>query len=83
MKNFFASKWGIVIAGICIGLIAAFLQFMGNPANMGFCMACFVRDIAGSIGFHQAGVVQYVRPEIIGILFGGKFNPGCVAQRKF
>ena len=83
MKNFFASKWGIVIAGICIGLIAAFLQFMGNPANMGFCMACFVRDIAGSIGLHKAGVVQYVRPEIIGILFGaliisvikGEFKP--------
>ncbi len=83
MKNFFASKWGIIIAGVFIGGIAAFLQYLGNPANMGFCMACFVRDIAGAIGLHKAGVVQYVRPEIIGILFGaliisvikGEFKP--------
>lgn len=83
MKNVFASKWGIVLAGIFIGGIAVFLQYMGNPANMGFCGACFIRDIAGSIGFHKAEVVQYVRPEIIGVLFGaliismikGEFKP--------
>ncbi len=70
MKNFFASRWGIIVAGLAIGVIASVLQKLGNPSNMGLCMACFERDIAGALGFHQAGVVQYVRPEIIGIIIG-------------
>jgi len=37
---------------------------------MGFCIACFLRDIAGALKLHSAGVVQYVRPEIIGIVAG-------------
>ncbi|HQA07083.1 MAG TPA: YedE family putative selenium transporter [Syntrophomonadaceae bacterium] len=63
-------KWFILIAGLCIGAIAAVLVKLGNPPNMGFCIACFQRDIAGALGLHRAGVVQYVRPEIIGLLFG-------------
>ena len=43
---------------------------MGNPANMGFCIACFYRDLAGSLGLHSAGVVQYARPEIMGLILG-------------
>lgn len=83
MKKIFSSNLGIVIAGGVIGIIAAVLQFMGNPPNMGFCMACFERDIAGALGFHSAAVVQYIRPEIIGIMLGAmvvamlkkEFNP--------
>ena len=37
---------------------------------MGFCIACFLRDIAGGIGLHRADVVQYIRPEIIGLVLG-------------
>ncbi|MBN1969801.1 MAG: YedE-related selenium metabolism membrane protein [Candidatus Delongbacteria bacterium] len=70
MKNFFSTRKGIIITGLVIGIIAATLQFFGNPANMGICVACFERDIAGAIGLHKAGVVQYIRPEIIGILLG-------------
>jgi YedE family putative selenium metabolism protein len=70
MKNFFASRWGIVLVGAAIGVIAALLQFWGNPGNMGVCVACFERDIAGAIGLHRAGVVQYIRPEIIGFVLG-------------
>jgi YedE family putative selenium metabolism protein len=33
-------------------------------------MACFTRDIAGALGLHNASVVQYIRPEIIGGLLG-------------
>ena len=33
----------IVIAGLIIGVIASLLVFFGNPANMGFCIACFLR----------------------------------------
>ena len=70
MKNIFASKWGIIIAGAIIGVIAVTLQYLGNPPNMGICMACFERDIAGALGLHQAKVVQYIRPELIGIVLG-------------
>lgn len=70
MKNVFATRWGIIGVGATIGVLAALLQFFGNPANMGVCVACFVRDITGSVGLHRAGVVQYMRPEIIGFVLG-------------
>lgn len=70
MKNIFSSNRGIIITGGMIGIIAALLQYYGNPPNMGFCMACFERDIAGAIGLHSAGAVQYIRPEIIGLVLG-------------
>jgi len=70
MKNLFATKKGIFAVGIFIGLIAVVLQKMGNPANMGVCVACFCRDIAGALGLHRAAVVQYMRPEIIGFVLG-------------
>lgn len=56
--------------GVIIGLIAVMLVYFGNPVNMGFCIACFIRDTAGGLGFHAAEPVQYVRPEIIGIILG-------------
>ncbi len=67
---FFASRRGIIVAGAVIGLLAAVLQKLGNPPNMGLCMACFYRDIAGALGLHRAPPVQYIRPEIIGLVFG-------------
>lgn len=60
----------IIIGGLCIGVIASLLVFFGNPANMGFCIACFLRDTAGALGLHRAGAVQYIRPEIIGLVLG-------------
>ncbi|MGB9499583.1 MAG: YedE family putative selenium transporter [Dissulfuribacterales bacterium] len=70
MKNLFATRWGIIGVGAFIGVIAALLQYWGNPGNMGICVACFVRDITGALGFHRASVVQYLRPEIIGFVMG-------------
>lgn len=61
---------GIVITGAVIGLIAVALVLLGNPKNMGFCIACFLRDITGAVGMHGAAKVQYVRPEIIGLVLG-------------
>jgi YedE family putative selenium metabolism protein len=37
---------------------------------MGFCIACFIRDTAGALGLHRADTVQYIRPEIIGLVLG-------------
>lgn len=60
----------IVIAGCMIGVISSLLVFLGNPANMGFCIACFLRDTSGALGLHRASAVQYIRPEIIGLVLG-------------
>ncbi|MDY6990463.1 MAG: YedE family putative selenium transporter [Thermodesulfobacteriota bacterium] len=70
MKNFLGTKWGIVSVGAFIGVVAPLLQKWGNPGNMGVCVACFERDIAGGLGLHRAAVVQYIRPEIIGFVIG-------------
>jgi len=68
--QFFSTRWGIIGVGAFIGIFAQLLQKWGNPANMGICVACFERDIAGAMGLHRAAVVQYMRPEIIGFVIG-------------
>lgn len=70
MKNVLATKRGIIAVGAVIGVLASLLQFWGNPANMGICVACFLRDTTGALGLHRAAVVQYIRPEIIGFILG-------------
>ena len=39
-------------------MLSAILMLLGNPANMGICVACFIRDIAGGLGLHRAEIVQ-------------------------
>ncbi|MCF6462866.1 YedE family putative selenium transporter [Clostridium sp. Cult1] len=63
-------KRNIIITGAIVGIISVLLVKFGNPMNMGFCIACFIRDIAGGIGMHRAPIVQYIRPEIIGLVLG-------------
>jgi YedE family putative selenium metabolism protein len=82
MKN---KKWPLllVVTGGLTGLLAVMLTVFGNPANMGICVACFIRDTAGALGLHGAANVQYIRPEIIGFIAGafilslirGEFKP--------
>ena len=52
--------WLVVGTGLLIGVLAAVLVKLGNPGNMGFCIACFIRDIAGALGLHRAAIVQYI-----------------------
>lgn len=66
-------KKGIIFTGSIVGLMAVLLVQYGNPVNMGLCIACFLRDMAGGLGLHRAEVVQYIRPEIIGLLLGSFF----------
>ncbi len=75
---------GLVIgSGLCVGLAAVVLMVWGNPKNMGFCIACFIRDIAGALSLHGADKTQYLRPEILGLVLGSfaisvlkkEFNP--------
>ena len=70
LKNVFASWGGVIGVGLLIGILAPLLQKLGSPGNMGICVACFERDIAGALGLHRAAVVQYIRPEIIGFVLG-------------
>ena len=56
---------------------AACLAYFGNPANMAFCIACFIRDTAGALGMHSTEkTVQYARPEIIRARAGSIYHLG-------
>ena len=70
LGSFSAPRWGIILTGATIGVLAPLLQRWGNPPNMGVCVACFERDIAGALGLHRAAAVQYLRPEIMGFVLG-------------
>lgn len=77
-ESFLKRYWLIVVTGLIVGAAAVILTVFGNPKNMGFCIACFLRDIAGALKFQTAGlsaetgtgIVQYIRPEIIGLVLG-------------
>lgn len=60
----------VIFTGFVVGAAAIVLTLLGNPANMGYCIACFIRDIAGGLGLHRAAAVQYLRPEIAGLGLG-------------
>lgn len=68
--RFLTSRWGPIVTGIVVGVLAPVLVKLGNPGNMGICVVCFNRDIAGALALHRASVVQYIRPEIIGFVLG-------------
>ena len=73
----------VLCGGILVGAMGAVLVKFGNPANMGICFVCFYRDISGALGLHLNPMLQYLRPEIIGIFLGSfisalvfrEFNP--------
>ena len=76
-----SGNWMVVISGVAIGIGAILLTLAGNPGNMGFCIACFLRDTAGALGLHSTATVQYIRPEIIGLLLGSLFM--ALAMKEF
>jgi YedE family putative selenium metabolism protein len=69
VSGLLSKKW-IILFGLIFGALGALAVNWGNPANMGICVACFLRDISGALGFHRAAVVQYMRPEIMGFALG-------------
>ncbi|MCL6634333.1 MAG: YedE-related selenium metabolism membrane protein [Peptococcaceae bacterium] len=60
----------IIITGAVVGTLAVMLVKLGNPSNMGYCIACFLRDVTGGLGLHRVSTVQYLRPEITGLVLG-------------
>ena len=73
----------LLVTGGVVGVLAVILTVFGNPANMGICVACFIRDTAGALGLQSVATVQYIRPEILGFIAGafilalarGEFKP--------
>lgn len=59
-----------ILTGSFIGLAGVLLSYYGNPANTGFCVSCFMENIAGSLGLHGNIRMQFIRPEIIGFVLG-------------
>jgi uncharacterized protein len=60
----------LVVGGIVVAAVAVLLASNGNPGNMAICIACFIRDSAGALKLQTNETVQYLRPEIIGIIIG-------------
>ncbi|MBQ8587624.1 MAG: YedE-related selenium metabolism membrane protein [Oscillospiraceae bacterium] len=79
-QNWLKQNWLVILCGLLVGTAAVVLTKLGNPGNMGFCIACFLRDIAGALGLqgatgkNEAGEVvrslSNFRPEIVGIIVG-------------
>ena len=63
-------KYLFFITGAVMGIAGVVLTTLGNPPNTGFCVSCFMENIAGSIGLHGNIRMQYLRPEIIGFVLG-------------
>ena len=64
------TRLSMPLVGILAAVTTLTLSAFGNPENMGFCVACFLRDTAGALGFHGSTQAAYLRPEVIGIVLG-------------
>ena len=72
----------LVVCGVIFAAVAIMLAIMGNPKNMAICIACFIRDSAGAMQLHTAAPVQYLRPEIIGMILGAMLMAVCTKEFK-
>jgi YedE family putative selenium metabolism protein len=69
-ESFFDSKRGIVFTGAVVGILAVLLVQSENLLNTNFCIACFMDDLAGTLGLYKVTAAQYFQLEIIGVVFG-------------
>lgn len=53
-----------------MGIGSFMLSYYGNPANTGLCVSCFMENVAGALGLHGNVRMQYLRPEILGLVVG-------------
>lgn len=56
--------------GLAIGGLGIWLSFLGNPRNAGICISCYMENLAGALSLHGNVRMEYVRPELIGFVFG-------------
>ena len=71
----------LVVCGVVAAAVAIMLASSGNPGNMAICIACFVRDTAGAMKLQTNETVQYLRPEIMGLVLGSL--AAAIATREF
>jgi hypothetical protein len=73
----------LLLWGACalIGVLAGLLVWLGNPANMGLCGACFLRDTAGAFNLFSGDGPRIFRPEVVGLILGAFLL--AVGRRKF
>jgi YedE family putative selenium metabolism protein len=62
--------WLTIAAGLFLGALGVLLSVWGNPENSGICVSCFLENSAGALGLHDKAGMQYLRPELIGFVFG-------------
>jgi len=62
-----------IITGAALGFGAVGLSWLGNPANSGICISCFMENLAGALRFQDNLRMSYIRPELIGFLLGSFF----------
>ncbi|VAW36103.1 hypothetical protein MNBD_DELTA03-1136 [hydrothermal vent metagenome] len=59
-----------ILMGAVIGIGAMLMSFYGNPPNTGLCISCFLENIAGAMGLQHNIRMQYMRPELLGLVIG-------------
>ncbi len=62
-------KWEIA-AGVLMGATGSLLVLLGNPANTGICVSCFMENSVGALGLHPDERMRYMRPELLGFFLG-------------
>ncbi len=71
MKLSISRHTGIIaLTGILFGVVGVGLSYLGNPANSGLCISCFMENSAGALGLHANERMQYLRPELPGFILG-------------
>jgi uncharacterized protein len=60
----------MVASGLAIGGIGVWLSYLGNPRNAGICISCYLENLAGALSLHGNARMEYVRPELLGFVFG-------------
>lgn len=71
--NWFIRNQDILLmtaTGLAIGGLGIWLSFLGNPRNAGICISCYMENLAGALSLHGNVRMEYVRPELIGFVFG-------------
>lgn len=66
-------KGWFILMGAVIGVGAVVLSYFGNPPNTGLCVSCFMENFTGALGLHDNIRMQYLRPELIGLVLGSFF----------
>lgn len=74
-------KSSFLITGALIGAAGVLLSYLGNPANTGICISCFLEQTAGALGLHDNVRMQCLRPELLGFVLGSFLS--ALAARRF